>query len=146
MEQAQLTALAAGKSPAGMKRMVEQARHAPVDWREALRRFFSQTVPQDYRWTPPNRRFVWAGLYLPGLHREGIGEIAIGVDCSGSISDKLLSKFSAGVNAIAAESRPELVRVLYCDAVIQRVDEFADGEKIERNPVGGGGTDCRPVF
>ncbi len=146
VEQAQRTALAAGKIPAGMKRMVEQARHAPVDWREALRRFFSQTVPQDYRWTPPNRRFVWAGLYLPGLHREGIGEIAIGVDCSGSISDKLLSKFSAEVNAIAAESRPELVRVLYCDAAIQRVDEFAAGEKIELNPVGGGGTDFRPVF
>ena len=126
--------------------MVEQARHAPVDWREALRRFFSQTVPQDYRWTPPNRRFVWAGLYLPGLHREGIGEIAIGVDCSGSISNKLLSKFSAEVNAIAAESRPELVRVLYCDAAIQRVDEFTAGEKIELNPVGGGGTDFRPVF
>ena len=146
VEQAQRTALAAGKIPAGMKRMVEQARHAPVDWREALRRFFSQTVPQDYRWTPPNRRFVWAGLYLPGLHREGIGEIAIGVDCSGSISNKLLSKFSAEVDAIAAESRPELVRVLYCDAAIQRVDEFTAGEKIELNPVGGGGTDFRPVF
>ncbi len=146
LEQAQRTALAAGKIPEGMKRMVEQARHAPVDWREALRRFFSQTVPQDYRWTPPNRRFVWAGLYLPGLHREGIGEIAIGVDCSGSISDKLLSKFSAEVNAIAAESRPELVRVLYCDAAIQRVDEFTAGENIELNPVGGGGTDFRPVF
>lgn len=146
VEQAQRTALAAGKIPAGMKRMVEQARHAPVDWREALRRFFSQTVPQDYRWTPPNRRFVWVDLYLPGLHREGMGEIAIGVDCSGSISDKLLGKFSAEVNAIAAETRPELVRVLYCDAVIQRVDEFAAGEKIELSPVGGGGTDFRPVF
>ncbi len=146
VEQAQRTALAAGKIPAGMKRMVEQVRHAPVDWREALRRFFSQTVPQDYRWTPPNRRFVWAGLYLPGLHREGMGEIAIGVDCSGSISDKLLSRFSAEVNAIAAETRPEMVRVLYCDAAIQRVDEFAAGEQIELNPAGGGGTDFRPVF
>lgn len=146
VEQAQRTALAAGKIPAGMERVIEQVRHAPVDWREALRRFFSQTVPQDYRWTPPNRRFVWAGLYLPGLHREGMGEIAIGVDCSGSISDKLLGKFSAEVNAIAAESRPELVRVLYCDAAIQRVDEFAAGETVELNPAGGGGTDFRPVF
>lgn len=146
VEQAQRTAMAAGKIPAGMERMVEQVRHAPVDWREALRRFFSQTVPQDYRWTPPNRRFVSAGLYLPGLHREGMGEIAIGVDCSGSISDKLLSRFSAEVNAIAAETRPELVRVLYCDAAVQRVDEFVAGEQIELNPMGGGGTDFRPVF
>ncbi len=146
VEQAQRTALTAGKIAAGIERMIEQVRHTPVDWREALRRFFSQTVPQDYRWTPPNRRFVWAGLYLPGLHREGMGEIAIGVDCSGSISDKLLSKFSAEVNAIVAETRPELVRVLYCDAAIQRVDEFAAGEKIELNPAGGGGTDFRPVF
>jgi predicted metal-dependent peptidase len=68
------------------------------------------------------------------------------VDCSGSISDKLLSRFSAEVNAIAAETRPELVRVLYCDAAIQRVDEFAAGEQIELNPAGGGGTDFRPVF
>jgi len=146
VEQAQRTALAAGKIPAGIQRTIEQTRHAPVDWREALRRFFSQTIPQDYRWTPPNRRFVWAGLYLPGLHREGLGEIAVAIDCSGSVTAKLLSKFSTEVNAIAAEARPEMVRVLYCDAAIQRVDEFAAGEQIELNPAGGGGTDFRPVF
>jgi predicted metal-dependent peptidase len=146
VEQAQRAAAIAGKVPAGLERLIDVERRSEVDWREALRRFLSQTVPQDYRWTPPNRCFASLGIYLPSLYREGLGEIAVAIDTSGSITDDLLAAFAGELSAIASEARPERIHVMYCDASVERVDEFANGEPIELKAVGGGGTDFRPVF
>jgi predicted metal-dependent peptidase len=81
-----IVAKLAGKIPAGVTRSLEQSQATGVDWRELLRRAWSETIPSDYSWMPPNRRHIWAGLYLPGVRPEGAGEIAIAVDCSGSIN------------------------------------------------------------
>jgi predicted metal-dependent peptidase len=66
VQQAENVARLAGKMPAGAKRSLEAAREASVNWRELLRRAWSETTPADYCWARPNRRHIWAGLYLPG--------------------------------------------------------------------------------
>ena len=73
VEQAENVAKLAGKLPAGVTRSLEQSEAAGVDWRELLRRAWSETIPSDYSWMPPNRRHIWAGLYLPvlGLKAQG---------------------------------------------------------------------------
>ncbi len=96
----------AGKVPSGMARALEDASKASVDWREMLRRLWSDTVPADYSWARPNRRHIWAGLYLPGVIREGVGEIAIAIDCSGSVSTRQLGFFEAEVRSILEGQRP----------------------------------------
>jgi hypothetical protein len=93
VEQAEAIARLAGKSPAGLDRTLKSGQDASVDWREVLRRTFSETLPADYSWLRPNRRYVWQGVYFPGIIREGVGEIVIAVDCSGSISRRLLGLF-----------------------------------------------------
>jgi predicted metal-dependent peptidase len=67
----------AGKAPAGLARTLEGAAEATVDWRELLRRLWSDTIPADSSWMRPNRRHIWNGLYLPGVVREGVGEIIV---------------------------------------------------------------------
>ena len=94
----------------------------------------------------PNRRFVSSGLYLPSVERRSIGEIVIAVDTSGSIGTQELEQFSGEINAIANEAQPELIRVIYCDAAVQAVDEFGLSEPITLSPKGGGGTDFIPAF
>jgi predicted metal-dependent peptidase len=125
---------------------MEGAAEAAVDWRERLRRHWSDTIPADYSWMRPNRRHVWAGLYLPGVVCEGVGEVAIAVDCSGSVSARQLRLFEAEVRSILEGQRPERVYVLYFDAVVQRVETYEAGERIDLNPVGGGGTEFGPCF
>jgi predicted metal-dependent peptidase len=73
VEQAESVARLAGKIPIGAKRIVEPSKAAQVDWRELLRRAWSETIPADYSWTRPNRRHIWTGLYLPG-DRTGLKE------------------------------------------------------------------------
>ena len=146
VEQAETVAKVAGKLQGGAVRALEASQAAKVDWRELLRRAWSDTVPADYSWTHPNRRHVWSGLYLPGVTSEGVGEIAIAVDCSGSVSSRQLGLFEAEVRSILAGQRPRLVHVLYFDAAVQKAETYQDGQPVSLSPVGGGGTDFRPCF
>jgi predicted metal-dependent peptidase len=146
VEQAENVAKLAGKLPAGVSRSLEAAQAAHVDWRELLRRAWSETIPADYSWTRPNRRHVWNGLYLPGVICDGVGEICIAVDCSGSINSRHLGLFEAEVRSILAGQQPRLVHVLYFDTEVQKVETYRAGQPVKLAPVGGGGTDFRPCF
>jgi predicted metal-dependent peptidase len=136
----------AGKVPVGLDRTLEGAAEATVDWRELLRRLWSDTIPVDYSWMRPNRRHLWTGLYLPGVIREGVGEVAIAVDCSGSVSARQLRLFEAEARSILEGQRPERVYILYFDAAVHKVDTYEAGQRIDLNPVGGGGTEFGPCF
>jgi len=146
VEQAETVAKVAGKLPGGALRAKEASQAAGVDWRELLRRAWSDTIHADYSWMRPNRRHVWSGLYLPGVTSEGVGEIAIAVDCSGSVSARQLGLFEVEIRSIVAGQRPRLVHVLYFDAAVQKVETYQAGQPISLSPVGGGGTDFRPCF
>jgi len=136
----------AGKSPGGLARTLEGAAQASVDWRELLRRLWSDTIPADASWMRPNRRHIWNGLYLPGVVCEGVGEIAIAVDCSGSVNARLLRLFESEICSIIEGQRPQCVHVMYFDTEVQKVEKFQAGEPVHLNPVGGGGTDFTPCF
>jgi predicted metal-dependent peptidase len=146
VNQAVTVAQQAGKAPAGLKRTLEGAAEAQLDWRELLRRLWFDTIPADSSWMRPNRRHIWSGLYLPGVVREGTGEIAIAVDCSGSVNARQLRLFEAEIRSILEGQRPERVHVLYFDAEVHKVDTYAAGEMLHLDPVGGGGTDFGPCF
>lgn len=146
VQQAAAAAKARGALPGGAERFASDAVAPKVDWRSALRRFVQQCSSSDYAWTRPNRRYLAQGLYLPSLHSETLGSIAIAIDTSGSIDQVLLDQFRAEVQTIADEMRPSRVHVLYCDAQVNRQDVFERDDVIEFNPAGGGGTDFCPVF
>jgi len=146
VEQAENVAKLAGKLPAGAQRTLEAAQAARVDWRELLRRAWSDTIPSDYRWMRPNRRHIWAGVYLPGVVCEGVGEVAIAVDCSGSVSARQLGLFEAEIRSILAGQRPSLIHVLYFDSEVHRVETYFADQPVTLSPVGGGGTSFVPCF
>ncbi len=146
VEQAENVARLAGKLPAGVTRSLEQSEAAGVDWRELLRRAWSETIPSDYSWMPPNRRHIWAGLYLPGVRSEGAAEIAIAVDCSGSINARQLGLFEAELRSILEGQRPSRVHVLYFDTEVHKAEVYEAGQQISLTPVGGGGTNFAPCF
>jgi predicted metal-dependent peptidase len=145
-EQALRAAKMCGREPADIGRLLNESRESRQDWRAILRDFVTATRLSDYRWNPPNRRYVASGLYLPSLERSGIGTIVIAVDTSGSIGDKELEQFAGEISAISDEAQPEAIHIVYCDAAVQSSQEFEPSESINLEPKGGGGTDFRPVF
>ena len=146
VEQAAIASTMAGKLPAGLARSLQESNGAKVDWRDQFRRAFTGTLPTDYSWAKPNRRYLHTGLYLPGIQKQGIGEIAVAVDCSGSVSDRVLGQFLAEINALVGEHSPETLHVLYFDTMVHRHDRFSSGETVSLVPTGGGGTEFAPAI
>jgi len=145
-EQALRSAKACGHDPLGVERPLSESRQSQQDWRAILRDFVAAVAPSDYRWTPPNRRYIASGLYLPSVERRGLGEIVIAVDTSGSIGKGELEQFAGEISAISEEAQPEAIHVVYCDAAVQSTQEFRASEPVSLEPKGGGGTDFRPPF
>jgi predicted metal-dependent peptidase len=94
----------------------------------------------------PNRRRIWMGLYFPGVVREGVGEVAIAVGCSGSMNSRQLCLFEAAVRSILEGQGPERVLVLYFDSTVNKVETFEAGQHVALGSVGGGGAKFGPCF
>jgi predicted metal-dependent peptidase len=144
--QARNAAKMAGKLSAGLERLVSDLVQPRVDWRAVLRRFLTTRAKIDLSYARPKRRFLADDLYLPGLTGERLGRIAVAVDCSGSIDDKTLAEFSAEIKAIAEDTQPEAIEIVYFDSEILRRDVFEQGQAVEIHAMGGGGTAFSPIF
>ena len=146
MLQAEQIAQSRGEMPSGLQRTVEAIQHPPVDWREVLQAFVSASARNDYSWSRPNRRFLWQGLYLPGLHSEELGEIVIAIDTSGSVGTRELGQFTTEANAILGAFDCSAT-VLYHETEVQHVQTWRSSDgPLSLEPIGGGGTSHRCVF
>lgn len=142
--EAMRAAQSAGKMPAGLRRVVEQALLPQADWKALLRRFMTDQVKTRATWSKKNKRFP--DIHLPGRTREGMGPLVVGVDTSGSITQAVLDRFAAEITAIAADVEPAAIHIVYCDAQVNHVESFEQGETIKLSACGGGGTRFSPVF
>jgi len=144
--QAAKVAKSQGKLPAELDRWVGEALRPKVDWKAILHRFVQQAAKLDYSWRRPNPRYVASRLYLPVLHSEQMPPLVVVVDTSGSIGSEELKQFAGEISAIMAQVKPERVHVIYCDARVQRVEEYEPGDDLQLRPKGGGGTNFAPPF
>jgi predicted metal-dependent peptidase len=135
-----------GALPGGLDRSVVSVLRPAVPWEDVLREFITRTAQSDYRWSPPNRRFVYAGLYLPRLSGEALGDVVLAVDTSGSIGQQLLDRFAAEAQGIL-DAYNVTLHIVYHDAAVQHVRAWrsTDGPLV-LEPKGGGGTSHVPVF
>lgn len=139
--QAYEAAKMAGAVPAGIDRMVEDILQPKLDWKIILRRFVEESVQADYRWFPPNRRYIHQGLYLPSIKKDDALNGAIGVDVSGSIGIEELNNFATEMTSIFQEFKAEL-DVCYFDTRVYNEEHItSDDFPITFHPKGGGGTD-----
>lgn len=145
--QAESIAKSAGQDPEGATNATKAARKAVVDWRTVLRRFIASANPDTYSWTPPNRRFVHTGLYLPSLVPDSLGEIVVMRDTSGS-TQFAQSQFMAELNEIVSEVKPTTTHVIDCDYTIPAdgIAQYGPDESIPEVYCGGGGTSFKPPF
>lgn len=145
--QALSVAKKAGNLPGGMAQALDKARAPQVDWREQLRRFVDSATKQNYSWTPPNRRHVAAGMYLPSVSNDGLGEIVFAIDTSGSMDNPSLEMAVSELNSILNDLNPETVHVIQCDTRVNKVESVHAGDyPLKVTALGRGGTMFTPVF
>lgn len=141
-------AKAVGKLPGGVERMVDALVNVQTPWQDILERYMTDRIKDGYSWSRPNRRFIGAGMYLPGTdYKPQMGPVVIGVDTSGSVGQEEMNLYASHVNRIVELCRPEKVYVVYCDSEVAHVDEYQpDDLPLTLTPHGGGGTDMTRIF
>jgi predicted metal-dependent peptidase len=135
---------AAGKLPAHLERLATELNKPKANWREIMRQFVDP-VNVDFNWQRPDRRFGGAPFLLPGIVKDGVNTVVLGIDLSGSITDSMLDTFGSEGQAIMDDGAVDNLVVLYFDTSIRKVERYTNGEKIKLKGVGGGGTDFAPV-
>ena len=137
-----------GKLPSAIAELVEQMRRSKVDWRDVFCRFIGGDQPDDYTFRKPNKQ-VWytQGVYMPSIDKIGVGDVVVAIDTSGSVSSAELQQFLGELHNITEDHKPRSVTVITCDADVQSVTRYEQGEIIDSIECKGrGGTRVEPVF
>lgn len=146
LSQAEQAVRSRGELPVGLARLVSSQLKPKVSWRDVLREFIRSLSKNDFSWSPPNRRFIWQGIYLPGMRSEELGEVVIAIDTSSSIGKKQLDMFATECQAVL-ETYTCTATILYHDSIVQHEQHWSsiDGP-LKLEPKGGGGTSHRCIF
>jgi predicted metal-dependent peptidase len=144
--QARDIARAAGNLSESMSRFVGEELTPKVRWQDQLRSFFTKRVRKDRSWGRLNRRMLGQGYLLPGSDGEGMEEVLIGVDLSGSVTPDELQEFLTELRAIKVDCQPSKVHVCYFASTVTKYESFEQDEDLDLRPNGTGGTAFAPVF
>ena len=135
-----------GNLPALLQQFIADTVDSRVPWYDVLERFMSVKVTNDYSWARPNRRYM-PSFYMPTLQGIGaMGEMAVQVDISGSVSRAEIAHYNGHLKRIIEQCNPAKVHVIYTDTEVQHHDEFEAGEEVTINFHSGGGTNMRAGF
>jgi predicted metal-dependent peptidase len=133
----------AGNMPAGIERLVSKILAPKANWREILKRFVTSRAQNDWDWGKCHTRMLQQyGIVTPVLDSPELGTVFVGVDTSGSISDKELQQFGGELSSVLENYSGTKVIVAYCDSSLNLVEEFEDAGDLVMKAVGGGGTLC----
>ena len=139
----------AGNLPAGVKRIIEDMTAPKMNWRELLRMQLESTIKSDYTWLRNSRKGWHMDAVMPGMKLDPMIDIAVSIDASGSMGDKMLKDFLAEVAGIMEQFPNYRIHVLSFDTQVYNPQQF-DSENLEDitgyEIMGGGGTDFDCVF
>ena len=124
--------------------LAEELEQTRTDWRGELRRFADEAGRRDWSFSRPNRRFVGAGLILPGLVPDGLNHLVVCVDTSASITAREHAAFFPEIITAFEEGGADRLTVIWADSDVQSVQSFRAGEPVELEPRRGGGTSFAP--
>ena len=135
-----------GKLSVNLRRFIDDIIDPKVRWQDVLRRFVSTKTKSDRSFSRPNRRFISQGLFLPALAGEKLGLCSIAIDCSGSIGQNDIDRFTAEIKNIHKELKPSGIQLYYFDSESYRGDLILPDDEFELKPTGGGGTAISPTL
>ena len=139
----------AGNLPAGVKRIIEDMTAPKMNWRELLRMQLESTIKSDYTWMRNSRRGWHMDAVMPGMKLDPMIDIAVSIDASGSMEDRMLKDFLGEVAGIMEQFPNYRIHVLSFDTRVYNPQQF-DSENLDDitgyEIMGGGGTDFDSVF
>lgn len=120
---ASVKAKARGKMSSLMERLVNDIIEPEVDWRSILYNYITKELPVDFSMRRPGRKFNATGIYMPYTVRENL-EVIVGVDVSGSITEKEYNKFISECYGIATSFDQIKMRIIPWAHTVDEKDDL----------------------
>lgn len=134
----------AGNLPSGVKRLIKDLTEPVIDWRGLLEQQIQSTIKSDFSWMKSSRRGWHMDAIMPGMLPGNQIDICIGIDTSGSISERDIKDFMTEIKGIMDSYEEYRIHVWCFDTEVYNPQVFTSDnlEDIEGyEPQGGGGTD-----
>ena len=140
------TQLGQGSLPGRLQQILDDIKDPKVSWQTVLSSWIGENAGKDdLTYMRPSRRSEAAGEILPGVRKNGLPDVTILWDTSGSMNG-LASDILAEVGSIIGELGLT-VRLMVCDTMVHAdVDGLDKVEDVVPHVVGGGGSDFSPAF
>ena len=137
-------AAGAGKTPAGIQRLIKDLTEPKMNWRELIRMNIQSIIRNDYSFSRPSRKGQMSGAVLPGMKNDETIDVAIAIDMSGSIGQEDATVFLSEVKGIMDQYQDYAIDLWCFDTAIynhQRITHDNGDDLLSYEPKGGGGTD-----
>jgi len=139
----------AGNLPAGVKRLIQELTEPQMNWRELLRMQLESTIKSDYTWMRTSRKGWHMDAVMPGMKVDPMIDIAVALDASGSISEKMLKDFLGEIQGIMDSFPAYKIHVFTFDTEAYNPAQY-DSDNLEDicdyEVKGGGGTDFDAIY
>ena len=139
----------AGNLPAGVKRLIQDMTAPKMNWRELLRMQLESTIKSDFTWMRASRRGWHMDAVMPGMKNDELIDIAIGIDASGSIDERMLKDFLSETQGIMDQFQSYKIHIFTFDTRVYNPAQYnsdnLDGI-CDYEVKGGGGTDFDAIF
>ena len=133
-----------GKLPASLRKMIQNILDPRVPWTDVLSRWVGENGKRcDFSYLRPSRRSQAIGEILPSMRKNGVADVVVLWDTSGSMHGKEQEILSE-VIAICQDLDLAL-RLITCDSNVH-TDVMVSGVEDLQEIGGGGGSDFCPAF
>ena len=145
VRQAATMAKSRGDMPGHWEELIEKANEGQTDWRDELRAFIDQGSRRIETWNRPNRRFV-GRINLPGSQKDGINHAVMIRDTSASVDNVALAMVGGEIQNALDNGAIDKITVIDIDTQVNEVREYTEGDDIDLDVKGRGGTYLSPAF
>ena len=139
----------AGNLPAGVRRIIQDMTAPKLNWRELLRMQLESTIKSDYTWMRASRRGWHMDAVMPGQRPDELIDIAIGIDASGSIDERMLRDFLAETQGIMDQFQSYRIHIFTFDTRVYNPQQYNSDNldtMCDYEVSGGGGTDFDAIY
>jgi predicted metal-dependent peptidase len=137
---------APGTIPGDIQLLIDKLLKPKLPWDRIFYKYLNQFNKNDYSFRKPNRRF-FPEHHLPSLYSMSLMDITIGVDISGSVTDRQFKQFVAETASIFRMTKPKKITLIQFDTKIKKIDEIHSIEELVKVKFSGrGGTDIKELI
>lgn len=139
--------MAGGPVPQSVEQYLEELYNPKLPWERILAKYMDDYSNDDYSYQKVNKKFFPHGILLPTTFSEGLGDIVIANDESGSVSDEEYKTYLGAIHDIHDRLSPSSMHILnFTTHIVSEHKIEREGDISKINFRGCGGTHIPCVF